>query len=207
MGLPGAPFIMLNGEPYRTALSEVNLEAAVSLTLFEQRQFDAEPEMNLDQQANYEARIELTSGEHLVANLYPNAAPRAINNFLFLARQGYYDDIPFYRVLPGLWVESGDPSGTGFGDPGYFIPQEIDPVLHFDRPGVLAMNSPSPGLSGGRFVITLTALPQLDGQMTIIGQVREGLEQLEALMARDPFLDLLIVPEFMIETIEIEVSR
>ena len=122
----------------------------------------------------------------MVVQLYPEKAPLAVNNFIFLARQGWYDGVTFYRVLPNLLAAAGDPSETGMGNPGYLFETEIPVGLSFNQPGVLAMDNSGPGTNGSRFFITLASAAQLDGQYTIFGRVLSGMEVLSVLTARDP---------------------
>jgi peptidylprolyl isomerase/peptidyl-prolyl cis-trans isomerase B (cyclophilin B) len=120
------------------------------------------------------------------AQLFAVEAPLTVNNFVFLARQGYYDNTTFHRVLPGFMAQGGDPTGTGAGGPGYTFEDEFTPSLRFDRPGLLAMANRGPNTNGGQFFITYAPTPHLDGLHTIFGEVVEGMEVLEALTPRDP---------------------
>lgn len=203
LGFPGAPFVYLNGELFRLNPDRANLEAAVRLSLLEPRRVAAYPEWQLAPGADYRARLTLDGGEVLIA-LYADDAPLAVNSFVFLARRGWFDGAPFHRVLPGVLVESGDPSGTGLGDPGYFFGVEASPALRFDRPGVVAMSAAAPGAHGSQWFITLTPMPELEGTHTIFGRVLSGLELLEALPARDPAADLLLEPAGVIRAVVIE---
>ncbi|MEW6568167.1 MAG: peptidylprolyl isomerase [Chloroflexota bacterium] len=144
----------------------------------------------LQPETEYLARLTLDSREVLI-ELFPESAPEAVNSFIFLAQQGWYDDNPIQRVIPGVLAETGDPTGTGLGGPGYFFQTEIDPSLHFDRAGVVAMSSVSPGTNGSQFFITLAPLPELNGSRTIFGHVVQGLNWIANLPARDPLTDLL----------------
>jgi cyclophilin family peptidyl-prolyl cis-trans isomerase len=108
-----------------------------------------------------------------------------VNSFVFLAREGWYDDITFHRVIPDLFAQTGDPSGTGKGDPGYYIITEIDPTLTFDKPGMVAMVNYGPDTSGSQFFITYAPAIQYNGQYTIFGQVLSGMEVLNQLTPRD----------------------
>ena len=128
--------------------------------------------------------METTRGR-IVLQLYPQEAPLAVNSFVFLARQGWYDGVPFHRVIADFVAQTGDPSETGFGSPGYAFPDEISD-LRFDRPGILAMANAGPNSNGSQFFITYRAAPELDGLHTIFGQVLEGMDVLTALTPRDP---------------------
>jgi cyclophilin family peptidyl-prolyl cis-trans isomerase len=108
-----------------------------------------------------------------------------VNSFLFLARQGWYDNITFHRVIPELFAQTGDPSGTGKGNPGYYIITEIDPSLTFDKPGMVAMVNSGPDTGGSQFFITYAPTTQYNGQYTIFGEVLSGMEVLGQLTPRD----------------------
>jgi cyclophilin family peptidyl-prolyl cis-trans isomerase len=156
----------------------------VDLARMEHMQFDVCPAFVIDPERQYTATLETNRGE-IILLLDAKAAPLAVNNFVFLARQGWYDGSPFHRVLPGQFAQSGDPSGTGLGGPGYAFPDEIG-ALRFDQPGRVAMAGAGPNGNGSQFFITYAALPDLDGQYTIFGSVLQGMDVLQALSARDP---------------------
>jgi cyclophilin family peptidyl-prolyl cis-trans isomerase/protein-disulfide isomerase len=206
MGIPGSPFLLLDGEPYLLPYSPNYLEAAVRLSALRERQFGQYPELTLDQDATYLARLELDVGE-LLLQLYPQYAPLAVNSFVFLAGQGWFDGTAVYQVKPGVFVEAGDPTGTGLGDPGYYFGMEPSPALRFDRPGVVALVPTSPETNGARFFISLSPLPELDGARTIFGRVLQGMELLQSLPERDPLGDLLAPPPAVLLRVLIEVQR
>lgn len=203
-GISTSPFVFLDGEWFRTPLEVVNLEMAVRLNLLSQQQFPAYPPITIDMKQDYFARLNLDIGEVFI-RLYPLSAPVAVNNFVFLAQEGWYDGVGFYAVVPGLYAESGDPSETGLGGPGYFFPDEIDPLRRFDDAGMLAMAGPAPDTNGSRFLITLASIPEWNGSRTIFGKVVQGLDLLMDLEARQPFEDLLSPVPARIQSIEIEV--
>ena len=180
------------------------MEASVRLELLGQKQFDSPPELELEAGNLYFARLKLNQGT-VVLQLLPEYAPRAVANFIFLVQSGWYENSPIYEVIPDRLVEMGDPSGTGYGGPGYTIPDEISPELGFDQPGVVAMSSSGPGTNGSRFFISLAPLPDLNGTRTIFGRVTQGLNLLQNLPARDPLEDLLLQPDGIIENMEIEI--
>jgi cyclophilin family peptidyl-prolyl cis-trans isomerase/protein-disulfide isomerase len=202
-GLPGTPFILMNGEWFRASPTPANLEAAIRLELLTSMQYKEPPELQLKSDSLYIARIKLTTGD-LVIQLLPESAPAMVANFIFLAREGWFNDTIFHRVVPGSYVEGGDPSGTGFGGPGYFLIDEIDPTLSFDRAGRLVMANSGPDTNGSRFAITLRDMPEWEGTKTIFGQVLEGLLLLADLEAREPLDDLLEKPEVSILDVTIE---
>ena len=202
-GIPGIPFLFVNGEDFRLPPTRTNLAAAVELEILRLHQYPSLPTMVLSPEAEYRGRFETSDGALLV-QLYPRSAPIAVNSFVYLAREGWFDRTYFHQVVPGILVEGGDPSGTGLGGPGYFFATELDPLLDFSRPGMVAMSAESPGTNGSRFFITLAPQPALNGSRTIVGRVLEGLQILEGLPARDPLLDLLTEPDLIIHSVTIE---
>jgi cyclophilin family peptidyl-prolyl cis-trans isomerase len=133
--------------------------------------YKSAPAMTIDQNKTYRATIQTAKG-NIVADLFPKDAPQTVNNFVFLARQGFYDNLTFHRVEPGFVIQGGDPLGNGTGGPGYTIPPEIGlkhskGALAMARRGGPAATTPS---SGSQFYITLEAQPGLDGQYTVFGQ-------------------------------------
>lgn len=124
-----------------------------------------------------------TSKGTIVIELYPNEAPKTVANFVKLIQQGFYNGIIFHRVIPGFMVQTGDPTGTGTGGPGYTFEDEISPTLRHDGPGVVAMANRGPHTNGSQFFITLGPAPWLDGKHTIFGRVVEGQSVVEAIAA------------------------
>jgi len=174
-----------NNLPYTGLADFPSLDTVVRLDILAARQYSACPTGSIEPFKQYIITLHTARGE-VVLQLYPEKAPVAVNNFIYLARNGWYNDITFYRVLPGDRVMTGDPSETGLGNPGYLFETEIPAGLHFDRPGMLAMDNDGPGTIGCRFFISLAPAPQLDGQYTIFGQVLSGLDILAALTPRNP---------------------
>ncbi len=164
--------------------------------------YDAPPEMTLDPDKYYYATIKTEKGD-IVVQLFADRAPLAVNNFVFLAREGFYDGTTFHRVLEGFMAQAGDPTGTGAGGPGYSFPDEFVEGLTFDRPGLLAMANAGPNTNGSQFFITFAPTEWLNYRHTIFGQVIEGMDVLQSLTLRDPQQN----PDFegdKIITIEIE---
>ena len=122
----------------------------------------ATPGVEIDSGRSYEAVIKTEKGD-IVAELFASDAPVTVNNFVHLARCGYYDDITFHRVISNFMIQTGDPTGTGAGGPGYTIPDELSPDRRHDGPGVLSMANAGFGTGGSQFFITHTATPHLDG--------------------------------------------
>jgi len=204
IGFPGTPMVLFNGNYYNGPLSYGNLHAIINLMLLEKRQFSVCPPMELDPGKQYIATIETAKGD-IVVELFPEDAPLAVNNFVFLARQGWYDNITFHRVLPDYIAQSGDPTGTGFGSPGYAFDNEISPDLKFDKAGVLAMANAGPGSNGSQFFITLAPTPNLDGDYTIFGRVIDGMDVVKQLSPRNPDqANLNLPPGDALKTVTIE---
>ena len=127
------------------------------------KQYSAPPEMVIDPSKRYTATISTDNGD-IVIELFADKAPRTVNNFVFLARDGYYDGVTFHRVIKGFMAQGGDPTGTGSGGPGYKFADEFHPALKHDSPGILSMANAGPGTNGSQFFITYSATPHLDGQ-------------------------------------------
>jgi cyclophilin family peptidyl-prolyl cis-trans isomerase len=119
------------------------------------------------------ASIETSKGT-IVVELYPREAPKTVQNFVKLAKSGYYNGMLFHRVIPGFMIQTGDPTGTGSGGPGYSFEDEISPRHKHDAPGVLSMANSGPNTNGSQFFITLKPTSWLDGKHTIFGRVVEG---------------------------------
>ena len=139
----------------------------------------------LEQGKDYQAVIETSKGR-LVIDLFQDEAPMTVNNFVFLARNHYYDGIVFHRVLDGFMAQGGDPTGTGTGGPGYQFGDETSNGKSHDSKGVLSMANAGPGTNGSQFFITFTATPHLNGKHTVFGKVLEGEEVLDKLTRIDP---------------------
>lgn len=144
------------------------------------------PPMTIDVNKTYKAVIDTEKGE-ITIELYPKQAPKTVNNFVFLAREQFYDGLTFHRVLQGFVAQGGDPLGTGRGGPGYNFEDEIAPGLAMDE-GIVAMANSGVGTrtNGSQFFITLAPQPQLNGKHTIFGKVVSGMDVVKQLKARDP---------------------
>ena len=186
LNIVGVPVLLFNGVPFSGRDDRFGLEEAVRLALLKPRQFESAPSITLDPAKTYRAVLVTEYGD-VTVNLFAEAAPVTVNNFVFLARAGWYDNITFHYVLPDLVAQTGDPSDTGRGLPGYTIPGETGNGLAFDRPGLVAMAHPSglPDGAGSVFFITLAAVPEWTGEYTIFGEVVSGLEVLDNLTPRN----------------------
>jgi cyclophilin family peptidyl-prolyl cis-trans isomerase len=144
--------------------------------------YDRAPEMQIDSAKRYTAVMETNHGP-ITIELYADRAPVTVNNFVFLAREGFYDGTIFHRVIAGFMNQGGDPQGTGMGGPGYDFQDEFDPSLRFNEPGLLAMANAGPGTNGSQFFITTSAPGYLNDKHTIFGKVTEGYDVVEAINA------------------------
>jgi cyclophilin family peptidyl-prolyl cis-trans isomerase len=149
------------------------------------KQYDAPPPMVIDPTKRYLATISTDKGAILV-ELYADKTPITVNNFVFLARDGYYDGVTFHRVIKGFMAQGGDPTGSGSGGPGYRFGDEFHPSLKHDQPGILSMANSGPGTNGSQFFITYRDTPHLDGKHTVFGRVVEGMDVVDAIPERDP---------------------
>lgn len=217
LGIPGTPFLLVNQQPWPQDLSYLsynNLQGIVKFFVeLPKMQFDAAPEMTVDTAKSYTATIKTDKGD-VVVKLFVDKAPVAVNNFIFLAREGWYDNVPFHRVIEGFVAQAGDPSGLGFGGPGYTFDNEVS-GLSFDKAGLLAMANAGlgpdgKGTNGSQFFITLAPTPQLDAgdpkteaNYTIFGEVIEGLEVVRQFPVRDPQSAPDVAPA-IIQTVTIE---
>ncbi len=159
------------------------------------------PAGTLDLTVRYSARFKTERGE-FTCDLFAADAPLAVENFINLARAGYYDGTTFHRVIPGFMAQGGDPTGTGRGGPGYTFGDEVTPTRRHDGPGVLSMANAGPSTNGSQFFITYSATPHLDGRHTVFGRVASGMDTVSALRERDPGRDPK--PGDRIDTIEVE---
>jgi len=149
------------------------------------KQWSSAPPMTIDPTKQYFATVKMAKGGEFVIQLYADKAPVTVNNFVFLARQGFFDGTTFHRVLDGFMAQGGDPTGTGMGGPGYQFQDEFSD-LKFDKAGLLAMANSGPGTNGSQFFITFDATPWLDGKHTIFGFVVSGMDVVNGLTRRDP---------------------
>jgi cyclophilin family peptidyl-prolyl cis-trans isomerase len=147
------------------------------------KKWDKAPEMTIDPMKSYEAKMVLDTGE-VIIELLSDVAPVTVNNFVFLAREGFYDGTTFHRVIPGFVAQGGDPTGTGTGGPGYQFQDELSDVP-FEQ-GIVGMANAGPGTNGSQFYLMLDAAPHLTNRYTAFGRVSSGLEHVLAITPRDP---------------------
>ena len=147
--------------------------------------YKAPPAMVIDSEKRYIATISTDHGD-IVIELFADKAPTTVNNFVFLARDAFYDGVTFHRVIKGFMAQGGDPTGSGSGGPGYRFADEFHAALKHDQPGILSMANSGPGTNVSQFFITYRDTPHLDGKHAVFGRVIEGLDVLEAIPERDP---------------------
>ncbi len=203
IGLPGTPFLLFNGVPYQGPVDHWAFAALVQLEMLEGRQYNAPPPEVIDPFKKYTAILHTENGD-IEIELFAERTPLTVNNFVFLAREGWFDNNTFHRMLPGLVAQTGDPSGTGFGGPGYFISDEIVPEFKFDAAGWVGMANAGRDTNGSQFFITLGPLPDLDGKYTLFGKVISGLDVAQQLAPRDPTADPEAPPGDLILSVTIE---
>ena len=148
-------------------------------------QWTRPPEMTIDPKKSYSATFKTDKGD-IVVKLFADKTPRTVNNFVFLATQGFYNNTIFHRVIANFMVQGGDPTGTGMGGPGYKFADEFDRTLRHDKPGILSMANAGPGTNGSQFFITHVPTPWLDGKHSVFGTVTKGLDVLMSIPPRDP---------------------
>lgn len=158
------------------------------------------PEMTIDPKKTYKATFKTDEGD-IVVQLFAEKTPKTVNNFVFLAREGFYDDTIFHRVIDNFMAQGGDPTGTGMGGPGYKFADEFHPTLKHDKPGILSMANAGPNTNGSQFFITHVPTPWLDNRHSVFGEVIEGLDVLFAIPARDP--SKRNAPAVKLQTVEI----
>ncbi len=201
LNIAAVPLILINGEQF-FLLDYQNIYDTIGIIALGQKQFTECPPFDIDVTKQYTASIETEKGT-IVIELFPSRAPLAVNSFVFLARQGWYDGVTFHRVIPGFAAQAGDPSGTGRGNPGFFFKNEISDLL-FDKPGVVGMANSGPDTNGSQFFITYAPAAHLNGSYTIFGQVTSGLDVVENLTPRDPAQTAGLPPGDKIIKVEIE---
>jgi len=166
-------------------------------------QYSSPPAMQIDPSKTYTAKINTDKGTFEIA-LYASQAPKTVNNFVFLAQDGFYDGVIFHRVISNFMAQCGDPTGTGRGGPGYRFEDEFHPDLKHDKPGILSMANAGPGTNGSQFFITHVPTPHLDNKHSVFGEVVEGMDVLLSIPDRDPMnVDAQAVKIDTIEIIEV----
>jgi peptidyl-prolyl cis-trans isomerase B (cyclophilin B) len=156
------------------------------------KQWKSAPEMAIDPQKKYIATVETNRGSFEL-ELYPEHAPKTVNNFVFLAREGFYDGVKFHRVISNFVIQGGDPTGTGAGGPGYRFEDETrdNPLKH--ETGVISMANAGPNTNGSQFFVTHSPQAHLDGKHTVFGKVLgEGMQVVNAIRQGDEMVSVTI---------------
>jgi peptidyl-prolyl cis-trans isomerase B (cyclophilin B) len=151
--------------------------------------YSAPPPMKLDAGKQYSATIKTGKGD-LVLELFAADVPVTVNNFVFLAREGFYDNTTFHRVIPDFMAQGGDPTGTGTGGPGYRFADEFTKHTHVT--GALSMANAGPNTNGSQFFITYAPQPHLDGKHSVFGQLVSGMDVLKTLVNGDSIISISI---------------
>jgi peptidyl-prolyl cis-trans isomerase B (cyclophilin B) len=151
------------------------------------QQWNQPPEMLIDEDQVYQVEMKTSRGT-IQLELYPEHAPRTVNNFVFLAQEGFYDGVTFHRVIDNFMIQGGDPTGTGRGGPGYRFEDELEdnPLTH--QAGVISMANAGPNTNGSQFFITHSPQPHLDGKHTVFGKVVEGQDVVDSVQQGDTIL-------------------
>ncbi len=150
------------------------------------KQYDTQPPMTIDTAKKYSAVMKTVRGD-ITIELLTDIAPASVNNFVFLAREGFYDGCTFHRVIPGFVAQGGDPTGSGRGDPGYRFKDELSPTPYVQ--GIVGMANAGPNTNGSQFYIMLGDAPHLTGRYTAFGMVTAGMDAVLAIRPRDPERD------------------
>ena len=165
-----------------------------------QKSWSNPPEYKIDAKKKYTATFKTDKGD-IVVQLHADKVPNTVNNFVFLAREGFYDGTIFHRVINDFMAQGGDPTGTGMGGPGYKFKDEFHPSLRHDQPGILSMANAGPNTNGSQFFLTHVPTPWLDNKHSVFGKVTAGLDVLMSIPERDP--RFTSAPSVTLKTIEI----
>jgi peptidyl-prolyl cis-trans isomerase B (cyclophilin B) len=157
------------------------------------KQWASPPPMQIDPNRQYRARMMTSKGE-IVIDLAARYAPKTVNNFVFLANEGFYNGVVFHRVISNFVIQGGDPTGTGRGGPGYTFEDEVDPKKNplKHEAGVLSMANAGPNTNGSQFFITHSPQPHLNGKHTVFGKVTGGMDVVNAIRQGDQILNVTI---------------
>jgi peptidyl-prolyl cis-trans isomerase B (cyclophilin B) len=156
------------------------------------KQWKTPPDMSIDVKKTYKISMETTRGT-IELEMYPQFAPKTVNNFVFLTKEGYYDGVSFHRVIANFVIQGGDPTGTGAGGPGYKFEDEFNnnPLKH--ERGVMSMANAGPGTNGSQFFITHSPQPHLNGKHTVFAKVTSGLEVVDAIRQGDKMIKVTVI--------------
>lgn len=168
------------------------------------KSYDQAPDMTIDQSKTYIATMKTTKGS-VVIELDAKEAPKTVNNFVFLANDGFYNNVVFHRVIAGFMAQGGDPTGTGMGDPGYKFEDEIHENNKNDK-GTIAMANAGPNTNGSQFFINVENNNYLDGRHTVFGKVMQGMDVVDAIVNVETDYQDKPVEDVIINEITIEVK-
>ena len=154
-------------------------------------QYPAPPPMSIAQNKQYTVTFETSKGQ-IVCDLFPKDAPVTVNNFVFLAREGFYNGTVFHRVLANFMIQGGDPTATGRGGPGYRFQDELKDNPRKHQVGSLSMANAGPNTNGSQFFITHVVTDWLDGKHTVFGQVKTGQDIVDAVQQGDELKSVTI---------------
>ena len=149
------------------------------------QQWSNPPEMIIDPDKDYKAVLHTEKGD-IIIGLFKEKVPKTVNNFVFLAKEGFYDGVIFHRVIMNFMAQTGDPTGTGSGGPGYQFGDEIHEDLKHNKPGIVSMANAGPNTNGSQFFITHVPTPWLDGKHSVFGEVEDGMDVVYSIPPRDP---------------------
>ena len=155
------------------------------------KQWNSPPPMTIDPKKNYTATMETSKGT-IEIELFAKDAPKTVNNFVFLAREGFYDGVTFHRVIPNFMIQGGDPTGSGRGGPGYKFEDEVRTNPNKHGTGSLSMANAGPNTNGSQFFITHSPQPHLDGKHTVFGKVTSGMDVVNAIRQGDVITSVTI---------------
>jgi peptidyl-prolyl cis-trans isomerase B (cyclophilin B) len=155
------------------------------------KKWNSPPAMQIDANKKYAASMETNRGT-IEIELFAKEAPKTVNNFVFLAREGFYEGVSFHRVISNFVIQGGDPTGTGSGGPGYKFEDETRGNPHRHGTGSLSMANAGPNTNGSQFFITHSPQPHLDGKHTVFGQVTQGQDVVNAIRQGDKMLSVTI---------------
>lgn len=156
------------------------------------KSWNSAPALTIDTTKTYEVTLDTDKGQ-IVLDLLPQYAPKTVNNFVFLANEGYYNGVTFHRVISNFMIQGGDPTGTGRGGPGYTFADEFkgNPLVH--ETGVISMANAGPGTNGSQFFITHSPQPHLNGRHTVFGKVTSGQDVVNAIRQGDKINSVTVV--------------
>jgi cyclophilin family peptidyl-prolyl cis-trans isomerase/protein-disulfide isomerase len=185
LGINYTPYLKINSIYELEMFQGLPLPSIIEWIKLEEKQFSECPPMTVDPESEYLATVVVEGGEFVI-KLFPDVAPLAVNNFIFLAENRWYDGVRFFRVLEDFMAQTGDPTNTGIGNPGYLFDIEVTDDLVFDRAGLVGMANSGPANNGSQFFITFEPYPSLNGGYTIFGEVVEGMDVVRSITLRDP---------------------